>query len=467
MLWGGRFAEGPSADMLRLTASIEVDMALLECDARATKAHARVLVAAGLLDEADLGPIDMTLDTLVEQWRANELSPGPADEDVHSLVERELTERLGELGARIHAGRSRNDLVAQDFRLWCREAADDLLDGLSGLLTTIAGRAEEHANTLMPGFTHLQPAQPVSVGFHLLAHGFALARDIDRLSAARDAADVGVLGAGALAGTTLPLDATIGARELGCKGLFDNAMDAVSDRDFACDLVYATAMLGVHLSRMAEEIVFWTSPLLGFARLPDEWSTGSSMMPQKRNPDMAELVRGRAAGPIGELTSLLTLLKGLSLAYARDLQEDKAFVFRAVERARGCLEGMTAMVARLTFDESRLASAAELGGSWATDVAELLVARGLPFRDAHEVAGRLVAEVEVSGGELDAEVLESHHELLRGSDLDKLTPERSISARASVGGPAPTRMEQQLTTLRAAAAQLRPLAATAGNDESP
>ncbi|MPZ92153.1 MAG: argininosuccinate lyase [Actinobacteria bacterium] len=455
MLWGGRFATGPSAEMIRLTGSIDVDLALLECDARATKAHARVLVAAGLLDEADLGPIDTALDTLVEEWRKDELVPHPADEDVHSLVERELTDRLGDLGARIHAGRSRNDLVAQDLRLWCRDAAGDLLEDLAGLVETIAGRAEEHADTLMPGFTHLQPAQPVTVGFHLLAHGFALARDLDRMSTARDIADVGVLGAGALAGTTLPLDPSIGARELGCEGLFDNAMHAVSDRDFACDLVYATATLGVHLSRMAEEIVLWTSPLLGFARLPEEWSTGSSMMPQKRNPDMAELVRGRAAGPIGELTSLLTLLKGLPLAYARDLQEDKAVVFRAVERARGCLAGMTAMVGGLIFDEARLAGAAALGGSWATDVAELLVARGLPFREAHEVAGRLVAAVEDSGEELAPEVLASHHDLLQASDLARLAPARSVAARASHGGPAPARVKEQVGRLRRRVLQLR------------
>ncbi|MGH2773966.1 MAG: argininosuccinate lyase [Actinomycetota bacterium] len=455
MLWGGRFAAGPSAAMIHLTASIDVDMALLECDVRATKAHARVLVAAGLLDEADLEPIDTTLDTIVERWHNDDLIPSSTDEDVHSLVERELTDRLGDLGARIHAGRSRNDLVAQDFRLWCRDAADDLIEGLSGLLTTIAGRAEEHTDTLMPGLTHLQPAQPVTVGFHLLAHGFALARDIDRLSAARDAASVGVLGAGALAGTTLPLDASIGARELGCNGLFDNAMDAVSDRDFACDLVYATAMLGVHLSRMAEEIVLWTSPLMGFARLPDEWSTGSSMMPQKRNPDMAELVRGRAAGPIGELASLMTLLKGLPLAYARDLQEDKAVVFRAVERARSCLAGTTAMVAGLAFDESRLGDAAGLGSSWATDVAELLVSRGLPFREAHEVAARLVTRVEESGEGLVAEALDSHHDLLQAADRERLAPGRSVAARSSHGGPAPARVTEQIEHLRRRVSQIR------------
>jgi argininosuccinate lyase len=454
MLWGGRFVTGPSDSMMALTASIDVDMALLECDARATRAHARVLVAAGLLDETDLGPIDTALDKLVGEWRSGELIPGPTDEDVHSLVERELTDRLGELGARIHAGRSRNDLVAQDLRLWCRAAAGELVADLAGLLATIARRAEEHAETLMPGFTHLQPAQPVSVGFHLLAHGFALTRDADRLLTARDAADTGVLGAGALAGTTLRLEPSISARELGCSRLFDNAMDAVSDRDFACDLVYATATLGVHLSRMAEEIVMWTSPLVGFARLPDEWSTGSSMMPQKRNPDMAELVRGRAAGPIGELTSLLSLLKGLPLAYARDLQEDKALVFRAVERASGCLTGMSALIAGLAFDTTRLSGAAGLGGSWATDVAELLVARGLPFRDAHEVAGRLVVKVEESGSALDAQVLESHHDLLKAADLERLAPEYSVAARSSHGGPAPARVADQITRLRQRVSQL-------------
>jgi argininosuccinate lyase len=455
MLWGGRFASGPSEAMMRLTASIDTDIRLLECDCRATRAHARVLVAAGLLDEADLEPIDSALESLEEEWRAGELVPSSTDEDVHSLVERWLTERLGELGSRIHAGRSRNDLVAQDLRLWCRDEADDLLDRLATLLEAIVARAVEQQHSVMPGFTHLQPAQPVSVAFHLMAHGFALARDGERLIAARKAADVAVLGAGALAGTTLPLDASIGASELGRAGLFDNAMDAVSDRDFACDLVYATALLGVHLSRMAEEIVTWTSALVGFARLPDGWSTGSSMMPQKRNPDMAELVRGRAAVNIGELTSLLTLLKSLPLAYARDLQEDKALLFGAVDRARGCLEGMTALVGGLVFDEGALEGAAGVGGSWATDVAELLVARGLPFREAHEISGRLVAAVEKSGGALTGDLLEAHHDLLKESDLDRLTPARALAARSSHGGPAPERVAEAIGVLRERIDRLR------------
>jgi argininosuccinate lyase len=441
--------------MMRLTASIDTDIRLLECDCRATRAHARVLVAAGLLDRADLSPIDAALESLVEEWSAGDLVPSAVDEDIHSLVERRLTERLGELGSRIHAGRSRNDLVAQDLRLWCRDESEDLLDRLTALLDALAARAEQHADSVMPGFTHLQPAQPVSAGFHLLAHGFALARDGERLIAARKAADVAVLGAGALAGTTLPLDATIGGSELGCAELFDNAMDAVSDRDFACDLIYATALLGVHLSRMAEEIVTWTSALVGFARLPDEWSTGSSMMPQKRNPDMAELVRGRAAANIGELTTLLTLLKSLPLAYARDLQEDKAPLFGAVDRVRGCLEGMTALVEGLAFDEDALEAAAGLGGSWATDVAELLVARGLPFREAHEISGRLVAAVERSGGELTGELLEAHHDLLSKSDLAGLTPARAVAARSSHGGPAPERVAEAVDVLRQRIDRLR------------
>lgn len=448
MPWGGRFTNAPDVAMLELMASTDVDMALLECDARSTKAHARVLAEGGLLAEDDLGPIDEALDALVAEWRAGELIVRPDDEDVHSLVERELTERLGELGARIHAGRSRNDLVVQDLRLWCRDAAADLLDALGALLEALCERAEEHSTTVMPGLTHLQPAQPVSVGFHLLAHGFALTRDGARLEAARDAADVSALGAGALAGTTLPLDPSIAARELGCSRMFDNAMDVISDRDFACDLVYATATLGVHLSRLAEEIVLWTSPLWAFARLPDEWSTGSSMMPQKRNPDMAELVRGRAAAPIGELTSLLTLLKGLPLAYNRDLQEDKSYVFRAVERARGCLRGTTAMVEGITFDEDRLARAAVLAGWWATDVAELLVSRGLPFREAHKVAGRLVAKAEMAGGTLTQELLESHHQLLEASDLEELKPARSLQSRRAHGGPAGPRLAEQIRALR-------------------
>lgn len=424
--------------MLRLTRSIDIDLRLLPHDARATKAHARVLAAADLLQEDDVRAIDVACDALVAEWERGELEPGPLDEDVHSLVERRLTEALGDVGARIHAGRSRNDLVAQDLRLWCTEAAERLVQATSDLVLALCDRAEEHTDMLMPGYTHLQRAQPVSVGFYLCAHGAALARDRDRFLAAGAAADVCVLGAGALAGTTLPLDARIANDALGSSDLFFNAMDAVSDRDFASDLVYACALCGVHLSRLAEEIVIFSSSEFGFMQLPDAWSTGSSMMPQKRNPDVAEIVRGRSAGGIGDLTSLLAMLKGLPLAYDRDLQEDKGYVFSAVDRIEGCLEAMARLIEVVVFDATRLEAAASGGGMWATDVAEGYVHDGIPFRQAHERAGRLVAAVE--SGSADAAV-----EAPISQD-----PAAGMSARTSHGATAPARVQEQIAELRSA-----------------
>ncbi|MDQ3877973.1 MAG: argininosuccinate lyase, partial [Actinomycetota bacterium] len=290
--WGGRFERGPHPSMLAFTTSLDVDIRLLPYDLAATKAHARTLVSAGLLDRSELPEVDAACADIAARFERGESLAGTQDEDVHSLVERLLTEKLGDTGARIHAGRSRNDLVVTDLRMSCRDASANLIDSVTSLIESIATFAESQADTLMPGYTHLQRAQPVSVGFHMLAHGFALARDAARFRAAYEAADVSTLGAGALAGTTLGLDVDVAARELGFDDVFDNAMDAVSDRDFACDLVYACGLCCLHLSRLAEEIVLWTSAEFGFARIADDWSTGSSMMPQKRNPDVAELVRG-------------------------------------------------------------------------------------------------------------------------------------------------------------------------------
>lgn len=450
MLWGGRFSGAPDPDMLRLTASLDVDVRLLPYDVRVTKAHARTLVGAGLLKEQDLPNIDRVCDELVDEWERGALARDERDEDVHSLVERTLSERLGDVGRRIHAGRSRNDLVATDFRLWCRDAARSLARAASELCRVIARRAEEHADTVMPGFTHLQPAQPVTAGFHLLAHGFALLRDVRRFERASDAADVSALGAGALAGTTLPLDVGIASDELGFAAVFDNAMDAVSDRDFAADLLYACALCAVHLARIGEELVLWTSPAFGFARLPDEWSTGSSMMPQKRNPDLAELVRGRAGPAIGDLAALLAVVKGLPLAYGRDLQEDKEIAFRAVDRTEDCLVGVSRMLDGLVLDPAVLGAAAEGGAMWATDLAEVLVARGVPFRDAHEAAGRAVAAVEANGGELTDEVLGGVHGGFRRGDRDRADPARAVAARATQGGTAPARVREQIEALRGA-----------------
>jgi argininosuccinate lyase len=431
-LWGGRFAEPPHPDMLRLTKSVAVDMRLLPQDVAATKAHARVLEAAGLLQTEEVPLVDAACDAIVTAWLSGELAPAATDEDVHSVVERELTERLGDTGARIHAGRSRNDLVAQDLRSWCRDAAARLGARVVELVEVLADRAETHADDVMPGYTHLQRAQPVSVGFYLVAHACALTRDLKRLREAEAGAAVSVLGAGALAGTTLPLDATVAAERLGAPDLFVNAMDAVADRDFACDLVYACALCGVHLSRLAEEIVVFSTAEFGFLRLPDAWSTGSSMLPQKRNPDVAELVRGRAAGGIGDLVTLLTTLKGLPLAYDRDLQEDKEHVFAAVDRLEGCLEAMTHFMRAVELDTTAMARAASGGATWAVDLAEKMVLEGTPFRHAHARAGRIVAETEAGGS--------------RGDAPD---PHESMRMRRSHGGTAPECVRRQIAEVRA------------------
>lgn len=458
MLWGGRFKAPPNPEMLRLTRSIATDQRLLEHDVAATQAHARALVSAGLLEPGEAAEIESGLSELRAEWQAGSLRPDPADEDVHSFVERLLTERLGETGARIHAGRSRNDLVAADLRMWSRAEAAGLIVSTADLLEVIAARAEELATVVMPGYTHLQRGQPVTMGFHLLAHGFAIARDGRRFGAALQSADVSALGAGALGGTTLDLDPTGIAADLGFSGVFDNAMDAVSDRDFACDLVYAAALTGVHLSRLAEEVVLWTTAEFGFARLPDEWSTGSSMMPQKRNPDLAELVRGRSAGGIADLTGLLALLKGLPLAYDRDLQEDKGFLFAAVDRARESLDAMRYLMAAVRFDGQRLERAAEGGFTWATDLAEALVSRGVPFRDAHAATGALVAALEKRGAALSPEELHRHHPKFEAGDVAAADPHAGLESRRGLGGPHPDRVAEQVERLRAIGTELRAVA---------
>lgn len=451
MLWGGRFESGPHPDMVRLTSSLDIDVTLLEQDVAVTKAHARALESAGLLDQSALPAIDEACEQLLADATSGELATDPSDEDIHTVVERFLTERLGDLGRSIHAGRSRNDLVATDLRLWCRENAEAVARETVGLIEKICDVGGEHVETLMPGYTHLQRAQPITLGFHLSAHGFALLRDVERLLSARRAAGISPFGAGALAGTTLPIDPSVAAEELGFDDIFDNAMDAVSDRDFAVDLVYACSLLAVHLSRLGEEIVLWTSSEFGFARLADQWSTGSSMMPQKRNPDLAELLRGRSGPAIGNLTGLLALLKSLPLAYDRDLQEDKDLVFRTVAEARRGVASATSLLGALTFDRARMEDAARKGAVWATDVAEWLVQAGAPFRDAHRAAGTLVARLEEEGAGLEEagdEVLVACHPLLTADARSLADPRRAVAARRNQGGPAPERVREQLEALR-------------------
>ena len=443
-IWGGRFSAGPDARMLDLTASIGVDVRLLQQDLAVTSAHAGALASAGILDARAAEAVRGECEKLAVEAQEGSLS-AEGDEDVHGFVERLLTERLGDVGASIHAGRSRNDLVATDLRLWCKEAGFACAHRTGALVAALTDVAGNHLETVMPGYTHMQRAQPISLAFHLAAHGFALGRDGARFLAVADASDASPLGAGALAGTTLPIDARVAADELGFGSVFANAMDAVSDRDFACEFLFAISLCGVHLSRLAEEIVLWTSSEFGFARLSDEWSTGSSMMPQKRNPDLAELIRGRAAGGIGDLNGMLVLLKGLPLAYDRDLQEDKTFLFTSFDRISGCLDGMTQLVGALHFDAGSLASAARGGTMWATDAAEALVTRGVPFRHAHQQVGALVAD-------LDREGSPSQAEALVGASFND--PAVGMRARSSHGGTAPERVTEQLEDLRAQARAL-------------
>ena len=413
-----------------------------------------MLVAAGLLEKEDLGPLDDALDALATAWSRGEITAAAEDEDVHSLVERVLTEKLGDLGRRIHAGRSRNDLVATDLRLWCRDAASAMVDALSELVTFSCDFADGQLDTVMPGYTHLQRAQPISVAFHVLAHASALVRDVRRFRAAYEAADVSALGAGALAGTTLDLDPSVAAEELGFSSVFLNAMDAVSDRDFATDLLYACAATATHLSRVAEEMVLWTSSEFGFGHIADDWSTGSSMMPQKRNPDVAELVRGRAPGVVADLAGLLGVLKGLPLAYDRDLQEDKTFVFRSFDTTIGCVRAMRGLLGAIRFDKEAMAAAAGGGGAWATDLAERLVSRGVPFRTAHEAVGKAVATLEADRASVADADLAAFHEQLNATDGPEVAdPSALLARRASPGGTAPQRVRGQIASLRQSLAE--------------
>jgi argininosuccinate lyase len=366
-----------------------VDFALVRFDVAGSVAHARGLAAAGIITAGQLKAIERGLRQVLEEMEGRDAPAGA--EDVHSAVEQRLTEITPE-GGRLHAGRSRNDQVALDLRLYCRAASAELSGLLALLATTFAQQARRHADWRMPGYTHLQRAQPVTVGQHLLAHAEPLLRDLARFRQAYDAADVLPLGAGALAGSTLPLQRQVVARELGFSRLAANTMDAVSDRDFALDLVYACTVLGVHLSRLGEDLVLWASSEFGFLQLADEIATGSSLMPQKKNPDMAELLRGRSGRPLGGLVTLATVLKGLPLTYDRDLQEDKAVVFGAVENAAQCLLAARLVVERLRFDRKRLAAAAADPGLLATDSAESLVAEGVPFREAHRRVGEQVRQ---------------------------------------------------------------------------
>ena len=453
-LWGGRFGSGPSDALAALSVSVHFDWRLAPYDLAASRAHARVLHGAGLLEDAELGAMIGALDDLDASVRDGSFRPTVEDEDVHTALERGLLERVGALGGKLRAGRSRNDQVATDLRLYLRDAARQVTARVAELETALIGLAERHRGTAMPGMTHLQHAQPVLLAHHLLAHVHAFKRDVERFVDWDDRAALCPLGAGALAGSSLPLDPAAVAAELGFRAPCDNSIDAVSDRDFVAEFCFVAALIGVHLSRLGEEICLWATTEFGWIELDDAYATGSSIMPQKKNPDVAELARGKSGRLVGNLMALLTTLKGLPLAYDRDLQEDKEPVFDSVEQLLLVLPAVAGMVATLRVDEERMSAAAATGHALATDVAEWLVRTGTAFRDAHEIAGRLVRYCDEHGLELwevdDAALAEVDHRLTP-EVRSVLSVRGALLARSTHGGTAPVRVGEQLSALANAA----------------
>jgi argininosuccinate lyase len=450
-LWGGRFESGPAEALARLSVSVQFDWRLAPYDLLASGAHARVLHRAGLLDDTELARLLAAINDLSRACRTGTFRPVAADEDVHTALERGLLERAGALGGRLRAGRSRNDQVATDLRLYLRDHVRTITSRLAELETALMDQADRHTGTPAPGLTHLQHAQPVLLAHQLLAHVQAFARDASRLRDWDRRAAVCPLGAGALAGSSLPVDPEAVAAELGFDSAAANSMDAVSDRDFAAEFCFAAALLGVHLSRLGEEIVLWSSHEFGWAEIDDAYATGSSIMPQKKNPDVAELARGKAGRLIGGLTGLLTTLKGLPLSYNRDLQEDKEPVFDAVDTLLLVLPAMAGLISTLRFHTQRLAEGAAAGYALATDLAELLVRRGVPFREAHEVVGHLVVWCQVHDcdlGDVGDDDLAKISAQLTPDVREVLTVTGALAARDGHGGTAPARVAEQLAALR-------------------
>ena len=429
-LWAGRLDATPADELMAFTVSLPYDRLLAADDIAASQAHVRGLVRAGLISEADGVAVAEALDVAAAELTAGVFAFAPGDEDIHSAIERRVTELAGAAGARLHTARSRNDQVACDLRLFVKRELAAVAGGVLSLQRVLAARAEQVGDSRLPAYTHLQRAQPVLLAHHLLAHGWALARDLDRLLDARRRADVSPLGAGASAGTSLPIDPDATAADLGFAHRFENSLDAVSDRDFVAESLFALALVGVHLSRLGEEIVWWASEEVGFVRLDDAWATGSSMMPQKKNPDVAELARARAGRLIGNLTGLLATLKGLPLAYNRDLQEDKEPLFDSLAQVRGALAALAGLLRTAAFDEDRMAAAADDPYLAATDLAEVLVRQGVPFRRAHErIAGAVRAALAGEGNFADLAVAEVGPEA-----REVLRPGGTLARRTSPGG---------------------------------
>jgi len=446
-MWGGRFGGGPDDIMEEINASIGFDQRLFAQDIRGSLAHAQMLVKQGIISPEDGAAIVDGLNQIAAEHEAGNFTFSRALEDIHMNIEARLAELVGEAAGRLHTARSRNDQVATDFRLYVRDTLDHLTDQISGLMAVLVEKAQAHAATIMPGFTHLQPAQPVTFGHHLLAYVEMLSRDYGRLIDARKRLNESPLGAAALAGTGFDTDRHMTADALGFDRPMGNSMDAVSARDFALEALAAAAICATHLSRLAEEIVIFSGPAYGFFTLPDAFSTGSSIMPQKRNPDAAELIRAKSGRIIGALTGLAIVMKGLPLAYSKDMQEDKEGVFDALDSLSLCLAAMTGMMDKIEADPAAMLAAAGSGFSTATDLADWLVREaGLPFRQAHHVTGTLVAMAEENDCQLDGLSLadmQSVEAAITDKVFDVLSVEKSVASRTSYGGTAPDNVREQ------------------------
>ncbi|RDI59996.1 argininosuccinate lyase [Microvirga subterranea] len=451
VLWASRFRSGPAPELMNLSRSDPSHFRLAAYDLAASSSHARELVRVGLLDEDEGERVQAALADIAADLEAGAVIPSEGDEDVHTFLERVLMERLGPLGGKLRAGRSRNDQAANDLKLYLRDKARRIALDLLSLQDAVAGQAEEHLQTLAPGFTHLQPAQPVSFAHQLLAHAQGFARDIERLRDWDRRAARSPLGAAALAGSAIAKNPDLSARELGYDGPCENSIDAVGSRDHVAEFLFATAMLGVNLSRLAEEIFLWSSRQFRWVELDDAYATGSSIMPQKKNADIAELTRGRAARLIGALSTMLTALKGLPFAYNRDLAEDKRAAFEAIDTLAAVLPAMTGMVRTLRVNTETLRRQATEGFTLATEVADWLARRGVPFSEAHEITGLLVRHCEDRGIGLedvtDADLV-AVDPRLDATVKSCLTPEAAVTARDAYGGTAPERVTEQLARLR-------------------
>ena len=453
-MWGGRFADGPSAIMREINASIPFDKALWRQDIAASKAHVAMLAAQDIVSDDDAKTIADGLDQVAGEYETNGVPENWDLEDIHMTTEARLAELIGPVAGRLHTARSRNDQVATDFKLWVRDAIDRVDAGLEALQIALVTRADENAASIMPGFTHLQTAQPVTLGHHLMAYYEMIARDRDRFADARRRLALCPLGSAALAGTGFPIDREMTAEALGFDGPTHNSLDAVSDRDFALDYLMAASQCSLHLSRLAEELIIWASQPYGFVRMADSLSTGSSIMPQKKNPDAAELVRGHAGRIAGCATSLMISMKGLPLAYSKDMQNDKPPVFEAAGLLDLCIAAMTGMIAETTFHTDRMREAAELGYATATDLADWLVKEAdIPFREAHHITGAAVKLAESRGIALDAlplADLKAIDDRIDDRVFAALSVDASVAARRSYGGTAPEQVRLQVKRARRA-----------------